>query len=175
MKLRGITTIKGANAFALEFIEIYNKKFSKKPMNEINTHRSLDGYDLERILCRNESRTLLSGCVFQYNNKFYKVQDLKDVKRMKGRKVTVIIDKNDRMRVFLKNKELKVEDIGQIESQPKTLNRKEILDWEPKGKHSPGAKHPWKKYGYQIKRERELREEITKYEEAWYNEKVESL
>ena len=64
MRLRGITSIEEANAFAPEFIEIYNKKFSKKPMSEIDTHRSYEGMDLERILCRHERRTYCPAVFF---------------------------------------------------------------------------------------------------------------
>lgn len=76
LKIRGIKTIDEANTYAKEFIEEYNKKFSKRPMRDFNPHRSLEGYDLERILCHYERRTLLSDCTFQYNNKIFKIQEI---------------------------------------------------------------------------------------------------
>jgi transposase len=166
MRLRGITSIGEANAFAPEFIAIYNKKFSKKPMSEVNTHRSLEGYDLERILCRHERRTLLSGCIFQYNNSFYKVQELKEIRRMEGRKVEIIKDANEKMRVFLGDIELKIESLSNAQSQIEDLGRKDIVDWKPKDTYVPNDQHPWKKYGYQMIRENELRKEMKKYQEA---------
>lgn len=166
MRLRGITTIEEANAFAPEFIEKYNRKFSKKPMSEVNTHRPLEGYDLERILCRHERRTLLSGSIFQYNNQFYKVQELKDIRRMKGRKVEIIQDASGRMRVFLENTELKTESLSEIQSGSLSLNRKESLEWKPKNKYIPKSKHPWKKYSYQRRKIRELRKDMKKFHEV---------
>lgn len=152
MRLRGITTIEGANAFAPTFIEMYNKKFSKEPMSAVNTHRPVEGYDLERILCRQETRTLLSGSIFQYKKTFYKVQDLKDVRRMEGRKVEVRVGFNQKLRVFLDKVELKVERLDCIQS----LGRKEVLDWKPKRKYIPGKDHPWKGRNYQMRSKKEL-------------------
>lgn len=146
LRIRGITTIEAANLFAQEFIKIYNEKFSKEPMNDFDAHQPLEGYDLERILCRFETRTLLSDCTFQFNNRLFKVQDLPDIKRAKGRKIEIRITKNDCMRVFFKDQELKVRPLGEIFEDPPELSRKEVLCRKPRG-GQPSRFHPWKHWG----------------------------
>lgn len=149
LKLRGIKTIKEANHFAKEFVEVYNQKFSKEPVSNVNAHRSLEGYDLERILCRLESRTLLSDCTFQFKNQLFKIQGIFDVRRAKGRKIEIRISKQREMHVFLKGKELSVTPLNQSIDTPPTLARKEVLSWKTKTRKRPFS-HPWKKYGYQL-------------------------
>ena len=144
-KIQGIKTIEDANTFAGEFIETYNKKFSKKPMKDFDAHRSLDGYDLERILCRFETRTLSSILTFQFNNKIFQIQETSEFRRLKGRKVEVRIAKSGRMRVFLDDKEFKFVQLDQIVEVIPELSRKQLLYWKPRGGH-PSPNHPWKKY-----------------------------
>jgi transposase len=144
-KIRGIRTIKDANSFAAEFIAMYNKKFSKEPMNNFDAHRSLEGYDLERVLCRLEIRTLSSTLTFQFNKIIYQIQGTSEIHRLKGRKVEVRILKDGRMRVFLGDKELKVIPLNQVVEPIPTLSRKELYYWKPRGWHPP-RNHPWKRW-----------------------------
>ncbi len=146
LELRGIKTIEEANVYAKEFIEEYNKRFSKKPMNSFDAHRSLEGIDLRKVLSRCEERTLLSDCTFQCNNTFYKVQGISEVRRAKGRKITVCWSFDGAMRVFLGEQELQAQLLSEIKVVP-TMTRKEVLIWEPKKHHIPSCSHPWKR-GY---------------------------
>ena len=141
---RGIKTIEAANTYAKEFVEEYNRKFSKKPMNSFDAHRSLEGYDLLKVLSRCEERTLLSDCTFQFNKKFYMVQDISEVRRAKGRKIEVRTSFDGKMRVFLGAQELKVQLYNEIETLP-TMSRKEVLAWQPKERRAPSRFHPWKR------------------------------
>jgi len=143
-ELRGIKTIEAANTYAKEFVEEYNRKFSKKPMNSFDAHRSLEGYDLLKVLSRCEERTLLSDCTFQFNKKFYMVQDISEVRRAKGRKIEVRTSFDGKMRVFLGAQELKVQLYNEIETLP-TMSRKEVLAWQPKERRAPSRFHPWKR------------------------------
>lgn len=138
LKLKGITTIAEANAFASEYIEIYNMKFSKKPMKDFDAHRPLDGYDLERVLSRFQTRTLLVGSIFQFNNEFYKVQDLQDGN---GKKIEIRLLKTGKMRVFFKDRELKIIPLNEVKAEQNEVR------WK-RGRGRPsGTKvmvHPWK-------------------------------
>lgn len=147
MRLRGIKTIEAANAYAAEFMEEYNAKFSKKPMSRVDAHRPLGERDLQKILSRRETRTLLSGLLFQYKNQFFVVQNIPDVRRAEGRKVEIRTNRNGQMRVFMGSKELEVKEWGQIESSLPIMTRKEVLNWKPKRGRRPQPKtHPWKKW-----------------------------
>lgn len=108
MALRGIKTIEEANKFANTFIEIWNKKFSKEPMSSFDAHRSLEGYDLPRILSRKETRTLLVDLSFQFNGEFYSVQGLSDPRRNQGRKIELRLGMEGVLRAFLGGEEVQL-------------------------------------------------------------------
>jgi molybdenum-dependent DNA-binding transcriptional regulator ModE len=158
MKLRGIKTITEANEYAKKFIEIYNKRFSKKPMSNVDAHRPLEGYDLQRILCRYETRSLSSSLSFQFNKKFYQVQEINEIHRLTGQRVEIRVTREGEMRVFLKNRELSIKEFNEIEETP-ILSRKEVLEWKPKSSRSRNN-HPWKRYRYQWG----LKKKIDEYE-----------
>lgn len=139
-RLRGIKTIAEANAFAKEYMEVHNKKFSKKPMSEFDAHRSLEGYDLRRILCRKEERSLNLSGIFQFNKVDYQIQGISELRRLNRKKIEIRIDEG-KMRVFLANKELQVLPLSEIMEQPKIVDRKELINWHPK---TVKISHPWK-------------------------------
>jgi DNA-binding Lrp family transcriptional regulator len=146
-RLRGIKTIDQANEYASEFVKEYNKKFSKKPMNTFDAHRSLEGYDLERLLCRKEERSLNSTAIFQYNNIHYQVQGVSEYRRLNRCKVEIRVNKKGKMRVFLKDQEIQVLPLCEVmDKRNQTMDRKEVLHW-PSRSHKPAATHPWKKAG----------------------------
>lgn len=149
MRLRGIKTVEAANIYAKEFIETYNAKFSKKPMSRVNAHRPLGEHDLQKILSHRETRTLLSGLVFQYKNQFFVVQNIPEVRRAKGRKVDIRTTSDEQMRVFMDSKELEVKELNQIEDMPQTMTRKEVMNWNRRGVKSQPKTHPWKKWAEQ--------------------------
>ena len=154
-RLRGIKTIGEANNFAPVFLEKHNEKFSKKPMSEVDAHRPLEGYDLQRLLCREETRILLSGCIFQYKNTFYKVQAPKGVKEMKGRKIEIRKIEEGQLRVFMSGKELKVEKAENIISPPEVMSRKELMVWRDKKVRVPKKDDPWRSYNLSKRRQME--------------------
>ncbi len=147
MRLRGIKTIEEANAFAQEYIEVYNAKFSKKPMSFENAHRPLEERDLQKILSRRETRTLLSGLTFQYKNKFFVVQNIPEIRRAEGRKVEIRTTREGQMRVFMNGNELEIKELSQVEdNSPKILSRKDVLVWGHRGVRTQPKTHPWKRY-----------------------------
>lgn len=145
-RLRGITSIEEANQYVPEFLEKYNERFSKKPMNAVNAHRPLDGYDLDRLLRRFEIRTLLSGSVFQYNNNFYKVQAPENMKITKGRKVEVRELDDEKIRVYIGETEVKVSRVENIMSPPE-MTKKEVMVWKDDNRKLPRKRDfAWKKF-----------------------------
>lgn len=142
-RLRGIKTIAQANAYAAEYVEEHNRKFSKKPMSAFDAHRSLEGYDLERILCRKEARSLNSCGIFQFNKVHYQIQGISEYRRLNKRKVEIRVTKTGKMRVFLANKELQVLPMDQVMEQPMELNRKEVMSLDLR-RHKVKTTHPWK-------------------------------
>jgi hypothetical protein len=154
LRLRGIKTIEEANQFAEEYLVQHNEKFSKKPMNDFDAHRPLDGYDLERLLCRYEARTVLSSGIFQFNNTSYQIQGISELRRLKGKQVEIRLGRTGKMKVFLGDRELQVLPLDQvIEEHALELSRKEVLCWNSRGRKTPvPAWHPWKNSHIQARR-----------------------
>lgn len=143
-RLRGITTIEQANEYAKEFVKKYNELFSKKPMSAYDAHRPLEGYDLERILCRKEERSLKSSAIFQFKGVHYQIQGISEYHRLNKKKIEIRITRQGRMRVFLKGKEVKVLPLSEVMEKAKEMSRKEVIRWEPRKQYRPGPNHPWK-------------------------------
>ncbi len=141
LELRGIRTIEEANKYLPEFMESFNKRFSRVPMSNADAHRSLEGYDLSKCLTKRESRTLTRACIFCYNNVFFEVKGLAETRNHKGRKVELRIRLDGGMRVFIDGIEREfIKAVQPIEpSRPLLLSRKELRSWKPK------KDHPWRR------------------------------
>jgi hypothetical protein len=149
MRLRGINNIEDANQFIPEFIEDFNKKFSKEPRGQIDAHRPLDSdCDLERTLTRCETRTLSKDLVFSIHSKFYKIVEPEMINRLRRKKIDIRIRIDGTFKVYYDNKILKHEDLYNIIEKTPTINFKEKMIWEPKQKTKPKLQHPWKQQSY---------------------------
>jgi hypothetical protein len=149
MRLRNICSIDEGNRFLPEFIEKFNKKFSKEPRGQYDAHRPLDsGYDLERTLTRCETRTLSKDLSISFNNRTYQILEPLMVNRLRNKKVEIRQKSDGTFRVFHNGKELRYMPIEEFVEQ-RVLDVKEKLMWQPKREWHPSREHPWKKYWYQ--------------------------
>jgi Helix-turn-helix domain len=164
MRLRNICNIEDANRYLPEFIRDFNKKFSKEPKGKFDAHRSLEGYDFDRILTRCEERTLSKDLVFSFNNRIYKIMQPEMNYRLRGKKITVRLRSDGVIKVYFKCKELKYEALDECLEEKLILNSKEKLAWVPNSRTHPSNNHPWKKYGYQIP----LKNKLSKAEKSYY-------
>jgi hypothetical protein len=156
MRLLHINTIEEANEYADKFVEIFNKNFSKEPVNHFDAHRPLETMvDLSRVLSRYEERTLTKDAAFQFHNRFYKIVEASEGKILRSKKIEVRMGKEEAIRVFLGDKELMVVPTdtvreGRVVQQAMAESqRKERSYW------APSAAHPWKRAAY-MKRTCEL-------------------
>lgn len=157
-RLRGIKTIEQANAFIPEYIEMHNRKFSKKPKSSLDAHRPLGGNDLERILSHCEVRTLCSSGIFQYMNKSFMVQGILEIHRLKGKKIKVY-ERRGKKRFFLDEKEVKVKLLEECETIPE-LSSKELCFHEVRKYKPVPMSHPWKKHSYHLYKNEEKRKAV---------------
>jgi hypothetical protein len=75
MVTRGIADIESANAFlANTFLPWFNKKCTKEPMHDMDCHRTVEGYDLDAILCPKELRTVRNDYTFQHDLVKYQIE-----------------------------------------------------------------------------------------------------
>jgi hypothetical protein len=160
MRLRNICSIEEANQYNKEFIEDFNKKYSKEPRGQADAHRPLaSGYDLERTLTRCEMRTLSKDLSFSFYNTTYQILETSMVNRLRNKKIEIRTSLEGKMRVFYEDKELSYMPLMQYRDKHTILDCKEKLLWQPgRGNtHPQGNDHPWKKYGYQLRRSNELK------------------
>lgn len=163
MRLRKISTIDEANKFAPEFVEIFNRKFSKEPASPFNAHRPLGTeVDLERILCRYDERTLTKDGVFQFHNKFYKITEEVRGIDLQGRRVEIRLGKTGAVRAFLKDTDTELRMV-----QTNALRGLEIPteitcedQRKPRVPWAPSAAHPWKMRLYRT-RTRQLLQKVV--------------
>lgn len=76
LKLKGVTTIEGANKLLQSgFVDKLNKKFMKAPQSEADGHIELrKEQDLDDILCWNYTRVIQNDWVIRFENVYYQIQ-----------------------------------------------------------------------------------------------------
>lgn len=74
MRLRGISTIQGANAFLLVFLSPHNRRFGIAPKDSADLHRPIPkGCDLDAVLCIKTERVLRNDFTVLHHKALYQV------------------------------------------------------------------------------------------------------
>lgn len=90
LRLQGISTIEAANAFAEEFMNDYNRRFSKAPRQEFDVHRELDvDDDLDMVFTWREARRVSKSLTVQYDKVLYLIEDSEFSRRAIGKYIDV--------------------------------------------------------------------------------------
>ena len=91
LRLRGINDSDTANAFLLEFMMDYNRRFAKVPTNLTDAHRVAlpEKAVLDVIFSVQEIRTLSKNLEFSYKNSLYQIQTKISGYRMRHGKILV--------------------------------------------------------------------------------------
>lgn len=101
-RIHKITNIDDANKYLIEYIKIYNSKFSVKPINSQNVFLKLPKrYDLDELLCVRFERTIDNAGVFSINNSKFQIVDRNLPPKTK---VQIYLSQKIGMRVKVKNK-----------------------------------------------------------------------
>ncbi|HVW52228.1 MAG TPA: ISNCY family transposase [Trinickia sp.] len=76
LRLRGVSTIAEANAYAPSFIAAYNARFGKPPKSEFDAHRPLrTDEDLDLLFTWREPRKVTKALTVQYDRVIYLLED----------------------------------------------------------------------------------------------------
>ena len=90
LRLRGISSIDGANAFAPWFVGDYNRRFAQEPRSSHDAHRPLRSTDdLSQILRWKELRKLTSNLTVHYKRSLYIVEQTPEAMALRGKLVEV--------------------------------------------------------------------------------------
>lgn len=147
MRLKGISTMDGANKFLEEYLPKFNTRFSVPARSGIDLHRKApDVCILKSILCIKEERVLKKDSTVRYKGKVYLITNQID---SRVNKVTI----EDRLdgSIWIKHKDwyLKYKEIEpKVKvSEDKLKLGKQTIKWRKYNKNSKPAKdHPWRTY-----------------------------
>lgn len=90
LRLKGISTIEAANAFAEEYMADYNRRFAKAPLHEFNAHRPLTlDDDLDAEFTWREPRRVSKSLTVQYDKMLYLIEDSEYSRRAIGKYIDV--------------------------------------------------------------------------------------
>ena len=90
LRLRDISTIEDANAYAPTFMEEYNSRFGKEPRNPKDMHRPLSEHDnLDGAMCHKAQRTLSGSLTLRYDKVLFILEPTDLATSLARQKVTV--------------------------------------------------------------------------------------
>ncbi|MBN3793314.1 ISNCY family transposase, partial [Burkholderia sp. Ac-20353] len=90
LRLRGISTVAEANAYAPSFIATYNARFAKPPKSDFNAHRPLrDDEDLDQLLTWRETRRVSKSLTVLYDRVLYLLDDTPEHRKLIHRYIDV--------------------------------------------------------------------------------------
>ena len=88
LRLRGISDVEAANAFAPEFIADYNRRFARAPRSEHDAHRPLQpSDDLARIFSWQETRLVSKSLTLNYKRVLYVLDPTDAARTARGKRV----------------------------------------------------------------------------------------
>jgi transposase len=155
MRLRGISSIAAANAYAPDFIADFNRRFARVPRDPEDAHRPLRRQDdLARIFTHQETRSLSKNLTLQYNRVIYQIQTKRPSYALRYATVLVREDAVGQVTIEYKGKPLAYTVHHEQARQAEVVPSKQ-LSWKldtvaaPRPKRSvyiPPADHPWRRF-----------------------------
>ena len=108
MRLSGIDTIAAGNAFLPAFMEKYNARFAKAPLDDRDVHRALvTGHDdLDDAFAWKEERTVSVNLTLQYDQVLFILEPAGIARSLARKRVTVIDYPDGRLAIRYKGVDL---------------------------------------------------------------------
>lgn len=142
LRLQGIATIPEANRFLREvYLPKHNAKFAVAPKRETNLHRSLKGYDLSRIFCVREERTVRNDFTIQYQRRLFQLSPQQPTILRPGDAVMVSEGLDGTIAVGIRNVDLRFREIAE-----RPLKVEPVRALKPRIPWTPSVNHPWRTY-----------------------------
>lgn len=141
LRLAGISTIPEANRFIRDvYLPTHNAKFSVTPKRPADLHRSLKGYDLSRIFCVREERTVRNDFTIQYQRRLFQIDPRQPTLLRPGNVVTVSEGLDGAIAVGIRRVALRFHEIAERPLRPA---RERVS--APRVPWTPPADHPWRR------------------------------
>jgi hypothetical protein len=91
MRLSGIDTIEAGNAFLPAFMETYNARLAKVPLEDRDLHRPLAGHeDIDDAFTWKEERSVSVNLTLQYDQVLFTLEPTGIARSLARKRVTVI-------------------------------------------------------------------------------------
>jgi hypothetical protein len=153
MRLENISTLEAGNIFLCSFIEDHNSRFAIEPAESENAHRSIEGFDLDFILCQREERVLTKNLMFQINDACFALVDPYSRRKLTtGSRIEIRLHPNRPMTTHHGGEELTAKPVGRLTRNATVIGSKGLnahLDRRrpnPAKGHTPAPNHPWKAF-----------------------------
>ena len=156
LRLEGISRIEQANHYLEKvFMPFWNRRFTKKPTNTFNAHRTRKGYDLDGVLSTQINRTVRNDYTIQLEGRSYQIERKSICAGLRKSKVIVERRLDGTMSICWRDSYLKFHEINQTKttstketnSRAATANglRPPALAAKPMHKSKPAPEHPWRR------------------------------
>lgn len=149
MRLKGISSMAKGNAFLVEFMDTFNRKFAHEPFSKEDAHLVLlPSENLGNILLKKETRILSKNLEFQHKNHLYQLTTDRPLYSMRHAPITILEDWDGNIRVYYKGQGLKFKVVEKLPFL-KIADAKEIYQDVEKVLREPwkpAKDHPWRNY-----------------------------
>jgi hypothetical protein len=157
LRLKKISSMEAANAFAPEYMVDFNRRFSVQARSSHDAHRPLlfSEDELDIIFSLKETRVLSKNLTLQYKKVIYQIQTTRPTYALRHARVTVCENAQGDISILYKGRSLDYTVFHRQERQAQVVMSKEV-DVHLKKSHKPAADHPWRQYGRRINGRRTL-------------------
>jgi hypothetical protein len=152
LRLESISTIAEANRYLRErFLPLWNRRFVQEPAVPADAHRSIEGYDLNRILSVQTTRTVANDYTIKHHGKLYQIRR-KEI-RAGLRRSKVIVEEKDgqKIRIRWAGRYLRYKEIDKHKESKKPSPRAATpVGLRPPSvaarskRYTPSPEHPWR-------------------------------
>jgi len=148
---QGISSIGEANAFLMEYLPIYNRRFARKAAQAENLHRPIPkGLNLQRILCIKTERTIRNDFTIAHDRQFYQIQEAVTTKKLMVEEYT-----DGSMAIWCRGQKVKFRQIV-IRPEKSQEPRKQSAPPARRKPLVPPKDHPWRRLLYVSKKRKKV-------------------
>jgi len=150
LRLKGISSIEEANKFLKdEYIDKHNTKFAKEPKSPTDLHRTIEGYDLNNILCLKEERKVNNDFTIRYQNQWIQLTKKQPTLIFPKESVEVRKHLDGSITIHQNLSRLNFYAISQRPIKLINQRKEQAKDTKP---WIPNSDHPWKKWSLEYKK-----------------------
>ena len=145
LRLAKINDMETANKFLRDtYLEKHNKRFAVVAKKEANLHRSLRGYELNRIFCLKEERKVKNDLTIQYKNQWFQISPKQPTIVNPGTIVTVEEGLRGEITISLRKCVLKHTSISKEQREREKQIQQKPVEIKPRVQWIPPQTHPWR-------------------------------